>query len=462
LYNKKPNLAVRTRRLVPNARRIAVLACSIVFMVVVSMWSGVVFAQSCIPTSTAPGSLDTCFGIGGRVLTTINGDTNYALDMALQTDGKIVVAATGFYVLRYGIDGLLDSIFGSGGIARISFNKQFDGTLEALTLQSDGRIIVYGWAPLKGITAGFAIARLNSNGSLDTSFGSAGKIVFGFQNNVSAVARAVTIQANGYIVVAGDSNEAFALARLTPNGAFDPGFNGNGKVTVPQANTHPNGGALDVKIQRVLVSGVIQEKLVAVGLRPALGSVSTDMAVMRFNPNGALDATFGSGGKVFTDFWGFSDQAKALAIDANNNIVVAGHTLTGSTTATLRFALVRYTENGQLDTSFGDSGRVTAGVPGYRNTGFGHALAIQPDGRIVFSGFVETGANTDGDFAVGRLNSNGTVDTTFGSAGTGIVVTDFYGGNDHAWAGLVLQPDGRIVVGGQANYNQLGLARYMP
>ena len=129
---------------------------------------------------------------------------------------------------------------------------------------------------------------------------------------------------------------------------------------------------------------------------------------------------------------------------------------------TIRFALVRYTENGQLDTSFGDSRRVTTGVPGYRNHGQGHGLAIQPDGRIAFSGIVETGINDNGDFAVGRLNSNGTLDTTFGSDGTGIVLTDFYAGNDHAWAGLVLQADGRIVVGGQANFNQLGLARYMP
>jgi len=164
---------------------------------------------------------------------------------------------------------------------------------------------------------------------------------------------------------------------------------------------------------------------------------------------------------VFTNFIGYSDQAKAVTIDANNNIVVAGHTLTDSTNGQM-FALVRYTENGQLDVSFGSGGKVTAGLIGYRNALYGHGLAIQVDGRIVVSGYVETSANTNGDFAVACLNSNGTLDTTFGSAGTGIVLTDFYGGNDHAWAGLVLQADGRIVVAGQANSNQIGLARYMP
>ena len=467
MYNKKPNLATITRRLVPNARRNAVLVNSIVLMLVVSMWSGLVFAQSCAPVSTAPGSLDTCFGIGGRVITDITNGTasTTARAVAIQADGKIVIATTwfhAFHVLRYDSAGLLDPTFGSGGVAKISFNKTADGNANALAIQSDGKIIVAGYATLKGNTVGFAIARLAQNGSLDTSFGNAGKVMFGFQNNVSAVAHGITIQANGYIVVAGDSDEDFALARLTPNGAFDPGFNGTGKVIVPQANNiNPYGGAFDVTIQKVMVSSVIQEKLVAVGLRPALGSVSTDMAVMRFNPNGALDASFGSGGKVFTDFTGFSDQAKAVAIDANNNIVVAGHTLTGSTPDTIRFALVRYSENGQLDTSFGDSGRVTAGVPGYRSHGYEHGLAIQPDGRIVFSGIVETAPNTNGDFAVGRLNINGTLDTTFGSAGTGIVVTDFYVTNDHAWGGLARQVDGRIVVVGQAS-TQIGLARFMP
>ncbi len=465
MYNKKPNLATITLRYVPNARRLAVFVNSIVLMLVISIWSGVAFAQSCAPASTTPGNLDTCFGSGGKVITDItNGTANTtATAVAIQTDGKIVVASTWshvFYVLRYDSAGLLDPTFGNGGMVRIPFNKTSDGAAEALAIQSDGKIIVAGYSTLKGNTVGFAIARLAPNGSLDTSFGIGGKVLFGFQNNVSAVARAITIQANGYVVVSGDSNEAFALVRLTPNGAFDPGFNGTGKVTVPQANIHPSGGALDVTIQRVVVSGLVQEKLVAVGLRPALGNVSTDMAVMRFNPNGALDASFGIGGKVFTDFTGFSDQAKAVAIDPNNNIVVAGHTLTDSTNGQM-FALVRYTENGQLDASFGSGGKVTAGLLGYHNSLYGHGLAIQADGRIAVSGYVETVDFTYADFAVARFNSQGTPDTTFGVDGTGILLTDFYGGKDYAWGGLALQADGRIVVVGQAS-TQIGLTRYMP
>jgi uncharacterized delta-60 repeat protein len=474
LYNRKSNLAEIARRFVPTAWRLAaVFVSSIVFTVAVSTVSGVAFAQSCTPASTASGSLDTCLGFSGKVTTTLNGTTiSEANDVAIQADGKIVVAVgvftskgqgEEFYVLRYDSAGLLDPSFGSGGITRISFTKSSGAERpSALAIQSDGKIIVVGYAPLKSYSA-FAVARLNANGSLDTLFGNGGKVLFNFQNNLIASAEGVTIQADGYIVVAGRSNAEFALARFTPNGAFDPGFNGIGKVTVSTADSTDTlvGGAYDVTIQRIVVSGVIQEKLVAVGIRPKLAGVGRDMAVLRFNPNGSLDSSFGSGGKVFTNFMGYSDQAKAVAIDASNNIVVAGHTLTDGTDGQM-FALVRYTENGQLDASFGSGGRVTAGMIGYHNALYGHGLAIQGDGRIAVSGYVETVDFTYADFAVARFNSQGTLDTTFGPDGTGIVLTDLYGGKDYAWGGLALQADGRIVVVGEANSNQIGLARYMP
>jgi uncharacterized delta-60 repeat protein len=434
-------------------------------------------AQSCIPASTSAGSLDSCFGAAGKVIATTNNGTgtNGARAVAIQTDGKIVIAVNAdnpsgsgkdFYVSRYNSDGSTDSTFGSGGVARIAMTKTSDEeSPQALAIQADGKIIVVGYAAVKGNTYGFAIARLNSNGSLDTLFGSGGKLLFTFQNNVSAVAESVTILANGYIVVAGRSNADFALARLRANGAFDTGFNGTGRVTVSTAISTDTGigGAYDVTIQNVTVSGVLQEKLVAVGIRPRLAGVDRDMAVLRFNPNGSLDSSFGSGGKVFTNFSGYSDQAKSVVIDANNNIVVAGHTLTDATTDNIRFALVRYTESGQLDPSFGVSGKVTAGVLGYRNFGYGHGLAIQADGRITASSIVESTDFNYADFAVARFNSDGTPDITFGSNGTGIVVTDFYGEKDHAWGGLALQADGRIVVVGSANnFHNIALARYMP
>jgi uncharacterized delta-60 repeat protein len=454
---------------------IIVLTYTIVLTMAVSMWPNSAFAQSCTPASTAPGSLDTCFGSSGKVTTSLNNTSSkFATDVVIQPDGKLVVAAyenppsgskQDFLVLRYGTAGLLDPTFGNGGVARISFTTSGSELPNALAIQSDGKIIVAGYAPLKSYSA-FAVARLNPNGSLDTLFGTGGKVLFSFQNNVTASVQGVTIQSNGYIVVAGRSNAEFALARFTPTGAFDPGFNGNGRVTISTANSTDTlvGGAYDVTTQRVLVGGVIQEKLVAAGIRPRLAGVDRDIAVLRFNPNGSLDSSFGSGGRVFTNFTGFSDQAKAVAIDANNNIVVAGHTLTDSVSGGQRFALVRYTENGQLDAGFGNGGKVTAGTPSYNNAFYGHGLAIQPDGKIVASGYIETSDFTYADFAISRFNANGTLDTTFGPAGTGTEISDFYGDKDHGWGGLVLQADGRIVVVGGAYPlpQQIALVRYMP
>lgn len=463
----KNSFARMTDLIAATVRQTAVvLAYAIVLTVAVSMWPNSALAQSCAPASTAAGSLDTCFGSSGKVTTSLGGTTSaWATDVAVQTDGKIVVLTNGFQVLRYGSDGLIDSTFGTGGVAGISFTKPSgQWGAYALAIQSDGKIIVAGYATFSGNAVGFAVGRFNSNGSVDTSFGTAGKVLFNFQKNVSALARGVTIQSNGYIVVAGDSDTLFALARLKPNGAFDLGFNGTGKVTVSTANvTTGTGGAYDVAIQRVTVNGIVQEKVVAAGIRPSDYGGDRDMAVLRFNPNGSLDSSFGSGGKVFTNFTGYSDQAKAVAIDANNNIVVAGHTLTDSANGQM-FALVRYTENGELDASFGSGGKVTAGDTGYRNAFYGHGLAIQADGRIVASGYVELPLGAYADFAVARFNVDGTPDTSFGASGTGIVLTDFYGDNDHAWGGLSLQADGRMVVVGGAYPlpQQIALARYMP
>ena len=219
------NSFAQLTNLIPSSVRqtVIMLGCAIVLTMAVSMLPNSAFAQSCVPASTAAGSLDTCFGNSGKVITSINNGagSSWSEDVTIQSDGKLVVAGRGdnssgsgrdFYVLRYNSDGVLDVTFGSGGIARIAFTKSTSDSeyATALAIQPDGKVIVVGYAPIKGNTSGLAVARLNANGSPDTSFGSGGKVLFVFQNNVSAVAAGVTIQSNGYIVVAGRSNANFA------------------------------------------------------------------------------------------------------------------------------------------------------------------------------------------------------------------------------------------------------------
>ena len=466
-------------QILPIPAALAGFVCSIVFGFAFLSSGRSAIAQTCVPASFSAGSLDTCFGIGGRVTSNFGSGHNIALDMVIQPlDDKIVVVgslasnptstARDALVLRYETDGSLDQTFGSNGAVRVSFTTWDDlENANAVAVQPDGKIIIAGNASVSGRSTvnGFAIARLNANGSLDSSFGTNGKLLFNFSSKTQSLALDIAIQNNGYIVVAGRCDLDFALVRLTTTGNFDPAFNGTGKTVIQTARaTDVAAGAYGVAIQTVFVGGIPQDKIVAVGFRPTVsGKTSTgrDFAVLRLNPNGSLDTSFGSGGKVFTDFSLKNDEANRVAIDTDNNIVVVGRTTLDGTLAGYRFALVRYTPNGMLDPSFGSGGQVTAGPIGYFDAL--RRLKIQSDGKLVTGGTVKS---PDGgpfsELAISRFNVLGSPDTTFGSDGTGTVLTDFYGQKEDLY-GLALQSDGKIVaIGGTMSPYYIVLARYMP
>jgi uncharacterized delta-60 repeat protein len=423
---------------------------------------------SCVPNSNVPGSLDSCFGTNGQVVTDINSGQAAAYATALQPDGKLIVAASGpsyqgasssardTYVLRYDTQGALDPTFGSGGVANIAFTDTCDPIdVSAVVLQPDGRIVVAG--------SDFWVSRLNSDGTLDTSFAGIGKTRIAFQKSSGAGANAIALQSNGSIVVVGrTTNNAFAFARLTPNGALDPTFNGIGTAQIQTAKSNDTyvGGGYAVAIQKVNVNGITVEKIVAAGIRPSLNGVARDFATMRLNLDGTLDSTFGSGGMVFTDFAGLGDQAYAVTVDTDGSIVVGGHAVLGSSNDQMKFALVRYTANGQLSSGFGTGGKVTAGLPGYANS-IRKQISIQPDEKIVIGGYVQPTGLTTGAFAVGRFNPDGSPDVSFGVGGTGIVTTIFSGKLDFGTAGVLLQSDGKIIAAGNAG-TKVGIARYLP
>jgi uncharacterized delta-60 repeat protein len=173
--------------------------------------------------------------------------------------------------------------------------------------------------------------------------------------------------------------------------------------------------------------------------------------------SGDLDATFGTGGKVTTDFAGDRDEAHGVVVQADGKLVAAGG---AKTSRSQDFALARYNPNGTLDTTFGTGGKVTTDFAGNDDQAF--AVVLQSDGKIVAAGQASTGYR-GGDFALARYNPNGSLDTTFGTGGK--VTTDFAGDTDEAH-GLVLQPDGKLVAAGQASTGYRGsefaLARYNP
>ena len=283
-------------------------------------------------------------------------------------------------------------------------------------------------------------------GALDPSFGTGGKVttaIGGEDNYVYALVR----QPDGKLVVAGSSYPGpdgdFALARYNPDGSLDPGFGAGGKVTTAIGSDDE---ALALALQP-------DGKLVAAGYANVGGSQYA-FALARYNPDGSLDAGFGSGGKVTTAI-GLSDAARAIAVQPDGKLVVAGNSWNGSHND---FALVRYNADGSLDPTFGSGGKVTTAIgPG---ADIAHALALQPDGKLVTAGYSRNGSNDD--LALVRYNQDGSLDLTFGVAG--MVTTAIGSGSDDAYA-LALQPDGKLVAAGRSHNGTkfvFALVRYNP
>ena len=294
---------------------------------------------------------------------------------------------------------------------------------------------------------------LAASGGLDLTFSGDGK-----QNtNVDAAhptwedkAFGLAIQSNGKIVAVGEStdnatNSNFAVARYNANGSLDTTFSGDGRLITDLGGwDHAYGVAIQTN-----------GKIVVVGTRcnDSACTVGSNLAVVRYNANGTLDTTFHGTGKQLVGFPGeLTGSSGGVVIQSNGKIVAGGGV--GNTSNT-DIAVFRFNANGSLDNTFSGDGkqRITFGPSTSENAGWGRDVAIQPDGKIVVSG------GTGNDFAVVRLNSNGTLDATF--SGDGKQSTNF-GGDDYSQA-LALQSNGKIVaVGGStigAN-NYFAVARY--
>ncbi len=391
---------------------------------------GTVGGDICVIRYLADGTLDTDFGVGG-IVTTDLGNAEAAKAVAIQSDGKIVVAGQigdDFCAVRYLADGELDGSFGDGGHT----STNFSGTdcANAVAIQSDGKIVAVG------ICHGydFALARYNADGTPDTTFGSSGKTATDFGYTLDC-AHAVAIQSDGKIVAAGSYASDFALARYNANGILDTTFGGDGMVTT---NFFGNSDCVySVAIQS-------DNKIVAAGS----GSANNDFALARYNTDGSLDTSFDSDGKVTTTFGG-NDYAYAMAIQSDGKIVAAGYTSIGNGD----FALIRYNTNGGLDTAFDSDGKVTTDFAG--GTDYAYGLAIQSDGKIVAAGYA---ANSDNDdFALAQCNTNGGLDTAFGTSG--VTTTNIAGGSDQALS-VAIQSDGKLVVVGNAENGDFNIVRY--
>ncbi len=388
--------------------------------------------------AAADGDLDISFGGDGKVITDLNGKNDWATSTAIQKDGKIVVAGysyngsnNDFALARYNTNGTPDTTFsGDGNI--ITDISGSDDVAKSVAIQSDGKIIVAGYTR-NGGDMDFALARYNNYGTLDENFGTNGVVVTNLRAAADDYAFGIAIQDNDKIIVAGyssnGSNNDFALVRYNPNGTLDKTFSHDGIVFT-------SWGTSDDRAYSVAIQS--NGKIVLAGKSDINGNY--DYATARYHPNGTLDAFFGSGGKVITYLgsW-YDDCARSIAIQDNGKIIVAGYSYYGSDDD---FSLVRYNPNGTLDTSFSGGGKVITDFYGYDDHAY--SVILQNDGKIVLAG---TSYLNGYDFALVRYSPNGTLDTSFGDYGKVITSVAAGVGNDFGDSATIQNDDKIIVVG---------------
>ena len=378
--------------------------------------------------AAAPGDLDPTFGADGVVETAI-GSAAIARAMALQPDGKIVLAGIaypgGIALARYRPDGRLDPTFGTGGLVTGP-----DGVVLAVAIQPDGRIVTAGRN--NDTDYAMTVTRYLPNGSIDSAFGSGG-VAAGPTGDANAVA----IQADGKIVVAGDSpdpnmesSNEFTLIRFLSGGTPDPDFGSNGVVLTRVGSSSTASGIALQPDGNIVAggSGVVGE------LR---------MAMARYQPNGHLDPTFGASGVVTDPVAGRFAAATSITLDTAGRVVAAGY-------ADGKVAVARYRTDGSVDRTFGANGSTTVGSGGLEEA---DAIALQPDGRIVVTG---GGANV---FALLRFGADGALDSTFGDDGISRKALGVFSGA----SAVAVEPDGPILAAGyasHANETNFVVARY--
>jgi uncharacterized delta-60 repeat protein len=409
------------------------------------------------------GTLDTSFSGDGRFTLDFGGTEEFALDLALQSDGKIVVAGTvttvggggsrDFALIRLNPGGTLDETFDTDGIVRTDIANSSDDARAVAVQPNNGKIVAGGSAGTN-----FALARYNANGSLDETFDTDGKV---FTNVVASgdeqildLAFAADTQADKKIVVAGDMSNNFAVARYNANGSLDTNTDAD-----PTAHFDTDGvqttdfGSIDEAFGLVVAG---DNKVTAAGT--TLATDTPDFAVARYSANGSLDTTFSGDGKKTTDFGDTGDEAQGIALQADGKAVVAGASGERSSPGG-GFALARYTASGSLDSTFSFNGRV-ASVVSTGGDDVAEAVALQPDGKTVAAGTSPGSGRHSFDISVVRYNRNGSLDTSF--SGDGKVITELEVASSAV--GVAVQPDGKVLVAASIRSltQRFGLLRYNP
>ena len=419
---------------------------------------------------------------------------------ALQADGKVVIAGTGnggtpgvFMVSRFNTDGTPDAAFNGKVISQTTkFSAGSTDQADAVAIQADGKIVVAG-STANGVVSHFAVTRYNGDGTLDTTFGANGHVVIVFTtDNATTTVSTMAIEADGRIVVGGTSANNFALARMNTDGSQDSDFDSDGRQEVNIGATL-SGGVILTTTEVLSDIGIEPDgKIVAVGwtnLRNDAKAIDSgfNFGVIRFNQDGTLDKTFRGQGLFADDLslspYGqtgpspFDDKAYSVTFQLDGKILVAGMSQAQSkggggagNPGDDSFAVVRYNTDGSYDKTFTADGLVITDFATDFTTGSqdqANSVTVEADGKILLGGFTLTkpggGLGTTFNFALARYNPDGTLDQNFGTHGK--AVTDASGsGTDNFVDQVFPLTGGQILAVGAVGDNpnaSLALARYV-
>jgi uncharacterized delta-60 repeat protein len=406
-----------------------------------------------------PGTLDKSFGNQGKVATLLAGGYDELYKTAIQKDNKIVVAGLlhastrQLLVIRYLENGLIDSSFGVNGYLFLSDGPSLWSC--CLTIQSDGKILVGGTTFFDAFTV---LYRFLPNGELDKSFGNDGIVL----NDLGGKSGATDIAclSDGKIITGGTfsyfNDETFGFyafaARFNTNGSLDSSFGIDGKCLFDKNKTGP---------QALITSMDVGNKgqIVLAGNNGKGISASSKIFVAMITPDGKIDSSFSNDGFTYTDINNDGETAEDVELLVDGKIIVAGASdISGFNGAKAHIALVKYNTDGSYDESFGKQGKVQELV---NEQSYGYSMRIQDNNKIIVGGY-SVQLNDSYDFVIARFQSTGLLDSSFGI--NGFAVTDM--GDNEKGKSLIIQKDGKIILGGAPNLLTEGksgilLARYL-
>jgi uncharacterized delta-60 repeat protein len=403
---------------------------------IASLFSFVLFAQT--------GVIDSTFGTNGFAYVA---DPEFegleVRTMVVQPDGKVLVLGntrglkkTRFVLSRFLANGMVDREFGHEGLAYLSIGYTEQAAATGLAIEGDGKILAAGYVHYKNMRNELVVARWNQDGTIDKSFGSHGSLITNYDNKLHIDAYTIHVQPDGKILMAGCNWGQFTLLMLDKKGNYDPDFGDNGMVMTAFSNRYDCAHAMAIqKDGKIVLAGTYTE---------TNGHASTDFALVRYHPSGAIDSTFGIDGVVkdtmpeISNFVSYMAFANSIVIQPDGKMVANGNTLAR-----------RYLPNGIRDDSFGKKGEILTGI--YNMEAHGSSICLQSDGKILVAGNSSNSFKglISGLAVVNRFNTDGTLDKSFGDGGHWFVQTDsillFKG------ASVAALPDGKILLAGSAS-----------